>query len=226
MVDAATARPGGIDLVLFDIGGVLADFAGLAALTELTRARNEGGGRRDRRSRAPDSTSVEDVAARWLLSPWVRRFESGACSNTEFAVGVIAEWQLPFTPEEFLALFLDWLHDPYPGAEKLVVETSAEVTVGCLSNTNALHWQQKISKWPLARRFEHRFLSYELGAVKPDATIFELAVARTGVAAERILFLDDNALNVAGARAVGLRAEQTRGAAEARALLSDYGLLG
>ncbi len=171
------------------------------------------------------SSSEEDTAARWLLSPWVRRFEAGACSNVEFAAGVTTEWELPFTPEAFLARFMDWLHDPFPGAEQVVLEAATGVSVGCLSNTNALHWEQKISRWPLAQHFEHRFLSYELGVVKPDAAIFELVSARTGMAPGRILFLDDNALNVAGARAAGLRAEQTRGPDEARARLSDYGLL-
>jgi HAD superfamily hydrolase (TIGR01509 family) len=194
-----SSHRGEIEVVLFDIGGVLVDFAGLAAITELT-----------------GSDSQPQVEARWLLSPWVRRFESGHCSPADFAAGI--------TADQFLELFLSWLHDPFPGAEELVNAAAAHVTVGCLSNTNALHWQAKISKWPLTDHFEHRLLSFELGVVKPDHAIFELSAARVGTAPDRILFLDDNVLNVHGARAAGMTAEQARGPDQARAVLSRYGL--
>jgi glucose-1-phosphatase len=207
---ASPAVPGGgeIDLVLFDIGGVLADFAGLTVMRELTGA------------------SELDLAARWLMSPWVRRFEAGQCSEQEFATGVIAEWDFPFGPEEFLTQFLSWLSGPFAGAEQMVRDTKAHVTVGCLSNTNALHWRELISKWPLTQLFEYPLLSFELGAVKPDRELFERALERLPFATDRVLFIDDNPLNVDGALAAGLRAEQGRGVAEARAVLSRYALLG
>jgi FMN phosphatase YigB (HAD superfamily) len=198
-----------IEVVLFDIGGVLAPFDGLAMMRQLTGADSE-----------------LDVAGRWLMSPWVRRFESGNCSEEEFAEGVIAEWNFPFTPEEFLTKFLSWLGSPFDGAEQMVRETGAHVTVGCLSNTNEFHWRKLISKWPLMDLFEYRLLSFELGAVKPDRELYDRAIARLPVPADRVLFLDDNAVNVEGAVAAGLRSEQARGVAEARTILTRHGLLG
>ena len=41
-----------------------------------------------------------------------------------------------------------------------------------------------------------------------------------------VLFLDDNQVNVDGARAAGFRSERTRGVAEARAALVAAGVLG
>ena len=197
-----------IELVLFDIGGVLARFAGLSALRELT-----------------GSASEPDVAARWLMSPWVRTFESGGCSDDDFAAGIVAEWRLPFTGPEFLQIFPTWLDDPFEGAEDMVRETSERVRVGCLSNTNSLQWRGMISHWPVSRYFEHRFLSFELGAVKPDSVIYERVIERLPVPARSVLFLDDNAVNVEGARAAGMRAEQADGVAQARAALARHGLL-
>lgn len=204
-----TAQGQAIEVVLFDIGGVLAEWTGLPVMRELTRA-----------------ASDLDVAGRWLMSPWVRRFESGNCSEQEFAEGVVAEWGFPFTPEQFLEKFLSWLDDPFAGAEQMVRETTAHASVGCLSNTNSLAWREIISHWPLAALFEHRLLSFELGAVKPDREIFGLVVEQLPVPPDGILFLDDNAINVEGALASGFRAEQARGVAEARAVLGRYGLLG
>jgi HAD superfamily hydrolase (TIGR01509 family) len=204
----ATAQGRAIEVVLFDIGGVLAEWTGPPVMRELTGA-----------------ASDLDVASRWLMSPWVRRFESGDCSAQEFAEGVVAEWKFPFTPEEFLEKFLTWLGDPFAGAEQMVRETKAHATVGCLSNTNSLAWREVISHWPLTPLFEYRFLSFELGAVKPDREIFELVVEQLPVPPDRVLFLDDNAVNVEGALAAGLRAEQARGVDEARAVLTRYALL-
>jgi putative hydrolase of the HAD superfamily len=205
---ASAPRPA-IGVVLFDIGGVLAEWLGLPVMRELTGA-----------------ASDLDVAGRWLMSPWVRRFEAGDCSEQEFAEGVVAEWEFPFTPEEFLEKFLSWLDDPFDGAEQMVRETKAHATVGCLSNTNSLAWREIISHWPLTPLFEYRFLSFEMGAVKPDREIFGLVVERLPVPPDRVLFLDDNAINVEGALASGLRAEQARGVQEARAVLTRYALLG
>ena len=197
-----------IEIVLFDIGGVLARFAGLQKLRELTGAASE-----------------LDVSDRWLMSPWVRRFESGGCSDEEFGAGIVAEWQLPYSGAEFLKIFPTWLEDPFDGAEQMVRETSERVGVGCLSNTNSLQWRGMISHWPISKYFEHRFLSFELQAVKPDAVIYERVIERLPVPPANVLFLDDNPLNVEGANAAGLRAEQAAGVAEARAVLTRHALL-
>jgi putative hydrolase of the HAD superfamily len=198
-----------IEVVLFDIGGVLARFAGLEVLQELTGAASE-----------------LDVSARWLMSPWVRKFESGGCSDEEFSAGIVEEWNLPYTAEEFLEVFPTWLDPPFAGGLELLAEASEHVGVGCLSNTNSLQWRGMISHWPHAGYFKHRFLSFELGAVKPDAAIFARVIERLPVPPGRVLFLDDVALNVEGARAAGLRSEQTVGVAAARAVLDGRGLLG
>ena len=203
----AHAQAAAVEAVLFDIGGVIAPFTGLASLRRLT-----GG-------------SELDAATQWLRSPIVRRFESGAVDEWEFASGVIAQWRFELTPAEFLAQFADWLDDPYPGAENLVRETAGRVRVGCLSNTNALQWLRRISRWPVSALFTERLLSFELGAVKPDREIFELAIARLALPPWAVLLLDDNPLNVEGARSAGLRAEQALGVDGARAALARYGIV-
>ena len=207
---AHTAAGEQIKVVLFDIGGVLARFAGLEVLRELT-----------------GSDSELDVVARWLRSPVVRRFESGGCSDEEFAAEVVAEWNLPYTPTEFLGIFPGWLDDPFAGAEEMIRQTATRASVGCLSNTNALQWHGMISKWPLSALFEDRlrFLSFDLGAVKPDAELYERVIQRLPVPPAHVLFLDDNPLNVEGAHAAGLRAEQAIAVDGAREVLRRYGLL-
>jgi HAD superfamily hydrolase (TIGR01509 family) len=198
-----------VDLVLFDLGGVLIELAGVRALLELTGISSE-----------------QELWRRWLRCRWVRRFESGDCSETEFATGVVTDWQIDLSPAAFLEAFREWPVGPLPGAAELVAQTRASVATGCFSNTNALHWHDRIAAWPLADLFDQRFLSFELGLLKPDVSAFAQVAGMLEVPAERVLFLDDNAMNVAGAAAAGFQASQAAGVKEARQRLAEYQVLG
>jgi glucose-1-phosphatase len=198
-----------VDLVLFDLGGVLIEVPGVRAMLELTGINSE-----------------EELWRRWLTCRWVRCFESGGCSEAEFAAGVVADWQLELSAAAFLEAFRDWPAGPLPGAAGLVAQTRASVTTGCFSNTNALHWHDHIAGWPLTGLFDHRFLSFELGRVKPDITAFTRVADLLQVPAGRVLFLDDNAVNVAGAAAAGFQAARAVGVEEARQRLVEAAVLG
>lgn len=200
---------GPVDLVLFDLGGVLIELSGVRAMLELTGIESE-----------------EELWRRWLTCRWVRRFESGGCSETEFAAGVVADWQLEISPGAFLEAFRQWPVGPLSGAAELVAQTRLSVATGCFSNTNALHWRDRIAAWPLAGLFDHRFLSFELGLLKPDIAAFVQVAGMLGVPAERVLFLDDNAINVRGAAAAGFQAARATGVDEASQRLAEFGLLG
>jgi putative hydrolase of the HAD superfamily len=198
-----------VDLVLFDLGGVLIELSGVRVMLELTGISSE-----------------EDLWRRWLTCRWVRRFESGRCSATEFAAGVVADWRLRLSPAAFLEAFVSWPVGPLPGAAELVAETRASVATGCFSNTNALHWHDRFAVWPLMNMFDHRFLSFELGLLKPDVAAFAQVAATLGVPADRVLFLDDNALNVAGAAAAGFQAFRAAGVDETRQRLVESAVIG
>jgi HAD superfamily hydrolase (TIGR01509 family) len=196
------------DLVLFDLGGVLIELSGVGAMREIARIESD-----------------DELWERWLTCPWVRAFERGECTPDEFAQGMVEEWTLTVAPEVFLSAFRAWPVGPLPGAEQLVDETSAVVTVGCLSNTNAMHTDDQFSQWPIFDRFAPRFLSHELGLLKPDRDLFDRVAELAGTTADRILFLDDNIINVEGARAARFTAMHTRGVEEARSALVDAGIL-
>jgi glucose-1-phosphatase len=197
-----------VDLVLFDLGGVLIEVPGARTMLELTGIDSE-----------------EELWRRWLTCRWVRRFESGGCSETEFAAGVVADWQLELSAAAFLEAFRDWPAGPLPGAAELVAQTRGSVATGCFSNTNALHWHH-MAGWPLASLFDHRFLSFELGLLKPDIAAFAHVADLLEVPAGRVLFLDDNAVNVAGAAAAGFQAARAAGVEEARQRLVQAAVLG
>jgi HAD superfamily hydrolase (TIGR01509 family) len=197
-----------VDVVLFDLGGVLVDLGGMPELKLFA-----GGG-----------ASEDDLWRRWLECPWVRRFERGLCDADSFSRGMVDAWSMTVGPEEFLEAFVAWPRGLLPGARELVLSIRPALRVGCLSNTNSLHADRQWSEFGLAELFEDRFLSHEMGLVKPDRAAFDHVVNLLGCRAERVLFLDDNQINVEGARVAGLRSERARGIEEAQAILVAAGL--
>jgi putative hydrolase of the HAD superfamily len=197
-----------VDFVLFDLGGVLIELGGFASFQEMVGV-----------------ASDEQVWHQWLASPWVRRFEQGRCSAVEFSVGVVAEWQLDLSPERFLEVFRDWPIGPFPGTQSLLDDVQALVPIGCLSNTNSMHWDHQLAQWPLLAMFDRTFLSFELGLVKPDLDIFRAVADQLPAPRERVLYLDDVALNADAARTFGFRSERVRGPDECREVLAELGLL-
>jgi HAD superfamily hydrolase (TIGR01509 family) len=194
--------------VVFDLGGVLAELTGVDRMCELAAL-----------------SGPDEMWQRWLTCEHVRAFERGQCTVDEFATGVVTSWGVPLEPAAFLAEFGTWLKAPYDGATELVTAVKEQVPVGLLSNTNAVHWEVALSSWPLTSLFDHVFLSFRLGLVKPDAAVFTHVVDAIGAAPADLVFLDDNDLNVDAAHAAGLSAHRVRGVAAARAALTSLGLL-
>ena len=98
----------------------------------------------------------------------------------------------------------------------------AKYRVGCLSNTNAVHWAELTD---VQRLFDFCFASHLTGHMKPDYAAYEHALLELDAAPQSVYFFDDLAPNVAAARSLGMNAFQVNGAAEAKAAARAAGLL-
>lgn len=178
-----------ISAILFDLGGVLVQLDGLAALAELM----------------PDHHTLDSIHDLWKSSPSVAAHETGQISINEFAIDVIAELELLTTPEQFIANFAKWPLNLFPGAFDLLDAILQEVTIAALSNTNPTHWAC-MKEVGLMARFDHAFLSHEIGHMKPNVEPFHEAIAGMDIPASEILFFDDNLPNVETALSIGMHA--------------------
>ena len=195
-------------LVLFDLGGVLVELGGVEEFRRLAGAGDE-----------------DEIWRRWLSSPSVRRFERGLCKRQDFATGMVEEFDLEMTADDFLEIFAAWPRGLMAGAAELVSSLATGLQRACLSNTNELHWWEQQDAERVQSLFDKRFLSFEIGLVKPDREIFDFVLGASGIPGEAILFLDDNAINIDGALNAGLDAHRAVGVAEARAILEERELL-
>ena len=197
------------DVILFDLGGVLIELAGVDRMLELCN----------------HALSADELWARWLTSEGVRQFETGRAGPDAFGAAMLAEFGLSITAAQFLEEFTLWPKGVFPGSFELLEQLSTSYRLACLSNTNALHWPRVCDEMGLARYFESTFASHLVGMFKPDLAIFQHVVEQLGCPPARILFLDDNQLNVASARTAGMVARRVAGLSEVRAALVELGVL-
>jgi putative hydrolase of the HAD superfamily len=167
--------------------------------------------------------SPEELWRRWLTSPAVREFESGRSQVDVFADGVRREFDLSISTEQFIQEFGTWLVGPYPGAINLLKRLSDQAILACLANTNHLHWQRVKDEMGIVELFKFAFASHEIGALKPDREAFQFAIDSLGCSAERILFLDDNQINVDAARSIGIVSYRVTGIFEVDQKLRESG---
>jgi len=161
----------------------------------------------------------------WLSSHCVRAFETGRLSPEEFADQVIADFRLPVQRDGFVEEMSRWSMTPFPGAIELIEQIPERYVRATLSNTNVIHWKYIMRNAGLAAAFPHHFPSYLIGKIKPDAEAFQHVTEALRCEPQEVLFLDDNELNVAGARSIGMQSIRVRGIVEVERALLDFGII-
>jgi putative hydrolase of the HAD superfamily len=198
-----------IDAILFDLGGVLIELAGVERMLAWS----------------PALGTTDELWRRWLHSPAVRGYETGRTDRHAFADAIIVEFGLPVARDAFLDEFAWWPRTLHAGARDLLASLAPRYTLASLSNTNELHWQRFERDWALPSMFHHNFPSYAVGKLKPDADYFEHVLDELGVKAQHAVFVDDNAINVEAARAVGLNAMRVPRFDDLAPALRDAGIV-
>ncbi len=112
------------------------------------------------------------------------------------------------------------------GMQEIVEELDAAgVPLFAITNFSHEFWPPfRAREAQLFDRFRNVVVSGEEKMVKPDAAIYRLALERFGLAAADAVFVDDNAANVAAARALGIESVLFTDAMDFRARLVELGL--
>jgi putative hydrolase of the HAD superfamily len=107
------------------------------------------------------------------------------------------------TDEQIADAFMQFLRGlPVSKLEMLRKLKAKGYRLMLLSNTNPVMYPRICETYfrqeglTINDYFDDIFLSYELGAIKPDAKIFRMVIERSGVMADETLFIDDSQANL------------------------------
>jgi 2-haloacid dehalogenase len=101
---------------------------------------------------------------------------------------------------------------------------AAELPTFSITNFSWEKWVSVLPKYPFLEKFDGIVVSGLEGMVKPDPRLFQLFCDRYALAPESCVFIDDNAINVAAANALGMKAVQFTGPEKLRKELIELGL--
>lgn len=199
-----------IKTIFFDLGGVIVPFDFKRAYTRLESL---------------GSCPASEITRRIRSTDLVYRFESGQIVSEPFVKELSRILELKVSYEEFCDLWTCiFLTDPLL-PDRMLSDLHNRCPLILLSNTNPIHFEMIRKNYPILRHFDQFVLSYEVGALKPSAKIYQEAIIRAGCAAEECFFTDDLLANVDAARTHRIDAVQFRSADQLAEELRTRGLL-
>jgi putative hydrolase of the HAD superfamily len=184
--------PNSADALLFDLGRVVLDidFGRVVA----TWAGHAG-------------CEMEHLTGRFSPDEAWRRHERGEISDAAFFESLRASLGIGLTDAQFLEGWNAIFTGEMPGIAAMLARAGARLPLYAFSNTNSAHVAHFSDAYAdVLGHFREIYLSSSIGLRKPEAAAYDHVVKAIGVPASRIVFFDDSADNIAGARARGLTA--------------------
>lgn len=202
--------PGAADALLFDLGRVVLDIDFNRTLA--CWAGHAG-------------CEPSDIVARFVRDEAYRHHETGTISDQAYFESLRASLDIAITDEQFLEGWNAIFAGEMPGIAPLLARAAGRLPLYAFSNTNAPHVEHFSKAYAgVLGHFREVYLSSAIGLRKPDAAAYDHVVNAIGVPASRIVFFDDLAENVEGARARGLLAVHVRSSADVAAALDALGI--
>ena len=182
--------PSSVDVLLFDLGRVVLDINFDSVMAKW--AGHAGC--------APD-----DLATRFVVNDSFRDHETGRIDDAAFFAGLRQSLGVDLTDAQFLAGWNAIFAGEMPGVAPLLAGAAQRLPLYAFSNTNPAHVTHFSKAYSgVLSHFREILLSSSIGLRKPDAEAYDHVIKAIGVPASRILFFDDSAANIEGARARGL----------------------
>ncbi|MBC7576881.1 MAG: HAD family phosphatase [Tardiphaga sp.] len=208
---AASLTPHSADALLFDLGRVVIDFD--IARTAAAWA-------------AHDGSDPADLANRFVRDETFWLYETGKLSDTEFFARLRAALGIDLSDAQLLDGWNATFIGEMDGIAPLLAQAAKKWPLYAFSNTNrahVAHFSQHYAE--VLGHFREIFLSSTIGLRKPHADAYDHVVKAIGVPAERIVFFDDLAENVEGARACGLVAVHVTSSNDVAEALAALGFM-
>jgi glucose-1-phosphatase len=184
--------------LIFDLGGVILDLSvdhTLEAFSTLS------------------GIPKQKVTAIFHSAPGFNEYEKGRMDDNAFRQYLREIYAVDVTDGQLDACWNAMLRALPVAKLELLQNLKKKYNVYLLSNTNNIHlsYINKVMLPGVSREssldpyFHKAYYSHHMLMRKPDAEIFEQVLNENSLKPMETLFLDDNALNVAGAQSVGIK---------------------
>jgi putative hydrolase of the HAD superfamily len=147
------------------------------------------------------------ILARYVRGEAFRHHETGRISDADYFESLRASLGISITDAQLLEGWNAIFAGEMPGIAALLERAANHLPLYAFSNTNRPHVEHfSLAHADVLGHFREIYLSSTIGLRKPDPAAYDHVVSAIGVPASRILFFDDLAENIQGARACGLMA--------------------
>ena len=202
--------PNSADALLFDLGRVVLDidFSKVVA----SWAGHAG-------------CEPSQLVARFSPDETWKQHERGEISDAAFFESLRASLGIDISDVQFLEGWNAIFAGEMPGIGAMLARAGTRLPLYAFSNTNVAHAEHFSQRYAgVLGHFREIYLSSTIGLRKPEAAAYDHVVKAIGVPASRILFFDDSAENVAGARERGLSAVHVRSPDDIATALAALGI--
>ena len=196
-------------VLIFDLGKVLVDFDYSIAANKITA----------RCTRPP-----EKLHSFLGTSPLLIQYECGQITRRKFFEAIRDFTGFQGTAEEFGGFFAEIFCEIPPMIALHSELRQRGFKTYLFSNTNDLAIEHVRHDFPFFANFDGYIFSYEVGALKPDAKIYEALESMTGKRGAEILYIDDRPENIAAGAARGWRTILHETPKKSRAALEKFSL--
>lgn len=166
----------------------------------------------------------EEIRSRIKETGLFTTFELGLVESGDLAqrLSAVLDMNVPF--EKFRELWSSIFLPETILPDEMLAGLHANYRLLLLSNTDPIHYGWVAEKYPIMQHFDHCVLSFNLGLRKPEPGIYQEAIRQAHCAPAEIFFTDDLAVNIEGARLVGIDAVQFQSLAQLRGELKSRGV--
>ncbi|MGZ3589922.1 MAG: HAD family hydrolase [Thermodesulfobacteriota bacterium] len=184
-----------IEVILFDLGNVILPFNHFQIAEKLSLF--------SQRKEFEDPKRIFSYlfdAQEGAINP----FDLGKVSPREFFQAIKERLDLSVSFDEFVQIWCNIFVEDQE-VTKIILSLKRNWRLGLVSNTDPLHFNYILSKFPVMRTFDKWILSYEVGFKKPAVQIFRKAIEWASVKPEKILYIDDTKEYVEVAGSLGIQ---------------------
>jgi len=201
-----------IQVILFDLGNVILPFNHYQIGEKLSKLSNH----KDFQNPDKIFSYIFDLE-HGIVNP----YEEGKISSSEFFKTIREDLRLLISFNEFQPIWNDIFWENKEVTE-LICSLEGKKRLCLVSNTNPMHFDYILSKFPIIKKFEKWILSYEVGYKKPSLKIYECALKWASIKPKHILFIDDIKKHIDVAISMGMNGILFKSAEQLKKELFKY----